>query len=1164
MTYVSNVNYPSRQLLQGIMERVNALGNEPKVVVELDKTSYVRGFRRKYDAAQYVMDSAVSDLLSIDKAEKLTDYVDGTLVETSTELRNSDFSMPIKSSSTMHGHKNGERTINGMYITDFFETDPRSTRYVGRGGKHKGIDLDLAMNDPVYAVWSGTVTVASTLRGYGRVVYVSHGNGWETRYAHLNKISVSVGDKVKAGGLVGLGGNSGTSRSNGGDGSHLHFEVRLNGKALNPEQFLRGKKTIQTASKADPRNIQDSVFMDASVMADSSTSHVEYNMEATAYVADCPGCIGITRGGTDVRTWKNWKIIAVDPSIIPLKSKVELVVDGVSWGEYLADDTGGDIKGNRIDILFDTKPNALKFGRKPVVVKVKSWGDGKTRSADTTGDTSIDKEIVTYQYNKTTSKQTYFKDFTTKKTSLDVKKYTKTDGAVQMTVIDDDTQMNVLGFKGTGGAGQAKTIVFEHDWFKAGNLGWSYFSDLEIDDVIIVKVNDYEVVRIKGINAKNGVAYPPSIPMPKGHNVVEITFANSSKASRGKFGILWLRAKEFDVETVETKTLWDFEDNMSSANKWTPYSTVVQKDKGDYQAISTNGDEAGIERLGKIKKFPFTINFSLKTAAGTSGKLIISDGTKGFLLNIKDDQIYTSGGGTYQLDTAADFIEYTVVCHDQTDIDVYVKLNDVWVNTGIRGAAFDYPYQSRILFAVTDGTIYLDSINYASNDYAVEQLATAIGDTYKEKWYEVGEFVFEETYTIDVDVMNWEINTHLDTTISTARITLNNASGIYSPLWERKPEFPDAFRTDKSPLSYYEEGELRHVISEYTPIRIYAGYGEEVVRVFTGMIKGEITENSAEKTISFSCVDRFDMLEEFVFYKPMQYPPEEAYAGDGGAFAWIKSSIVEDIVVASGFTAWKVHAEDMANPDYVIEDTVYTDVNKGKNTFMKFNKDTGELEAVSQENIMEVGGWQNPFVASVTFPLGTNASDALQSLIQDLPYRIYCDRYGTFRMERMDFLDAPDWAMVSGMKWEFIDGENLMEVTSSTDYSRVRNHLMISGTAGIVEHFFDKSLIIATKGNMRTAGAQLDWIEEVDGSSMRGLKEDVANKIFFDYKRQARTKNVVVKGNPLIELLDSVYVYDAKTFTSSYYLVKGNRMVGSNEGIFNYLELTWQTLSEVG
>lgn len=1147
MAYVSNVNYPSKQLLQGIMERVNALGNEPKVIVELDKTSYVRGFRRKYDAVQYVYDSAVADLLSIDKAEKLTDYVDGTYISASTELRNVNFSMPIRESSTMHGKENGERTINGMYITDWFETDPRCSRK-----RHKGIDLDLAMNDPVHAVWAGTVKVASTLNGYGKVVYVDHGNGWQTRYAHLNKISVGVGDKVQAGGVVGLGGNSGRSiSSGGGDGTHLHFEVRHNDVPQNPEPFLRGKKSIQQAGKVTNST-------------GASASYVEFNVEATAYVATCPGCIGITRGGTDVRAWKNWKIIAVDPSIIPLKSTVELIVDGVSWGDYLADDTGGDIKGDRIDILMETKAKALQFGRKPVVVRVKTWGDGKTRTADSTGETSIDKEIVTYQYNRTTSKQTYFKDFTTKKTSLDAKKYTTTNGTTQMLVTDDGKQMNVLGFNGTGGAGQEKKLVFEHDWFKAGNLAWAYYSDLDMDDMIVVKVNDYEVVRIKGINAKNGVAYPPSIPMPKGHNKVEITFANSSKASRGKFGILWLRAKEFDVETVETKAMWSFEDNMSSANNWTPYGTVVQKDKGDYQAISTSGGEAGIERLGKIKKFPFTINFTLKTAAGTSGKLVLSDGKKGFLLNIKDDQIYTSGGGTYMLDTTADFIEFTVVCHDQTDIDVYVKRNDVWVNTGIRGAAFDYPYQSRILFAVTAGTFYLDSVKSAFNDYAVEQMASAIGDTYKEKWYEVGEFVYEEMYTIDADVMNWEINTHLDTTISTARITLNNSSGIYSPSWERRPEFPDAFRLEKSPLSYYEEGELRHVVSEYTPIRIYAGYGDEVVRVFTGMIKGEIVENSAEKTITFSCVDRFDMLEEFVFYKPMQYPPEEAFAGDGGAFAWIKSSIVEDIVVASGFTTWKVHAEDLANPDYVIEDTVYTDVNKGKNTFMKFNKESGELEAVSQEDIMKVGGWQNPFVASVTFPLGTNASDALQSLIQDLPYRIYCDRYGTFRMERMDFLDAPDWAMVSGMKWEFIDGENLLEVTSSTDYSRVRNHLMISGTAGIVEHFFDRSLIIATKGNIRTAGAQLDWIEEVDGSSMRGLKQEVANKIFFDYKRQARTKNVVVKGNPLIDLLDSVYVYDSKTFTANYYLVKGNRMVGNNEGILNYLELTWQSLSEVG
>jgi 3D (Asp-Asp-Asp) domain-containing protein len=934
---------------------------------------------------------------------------------------------------------------------------------------------------------------------------------------------------------------------------------------MNPEPFLRGKRTIQTPTKAPSTPVTDSTVLDETVMLDASNGVVEYNMEATAYVATCPGCIGITKGGTDVRSWKQWKIIAVDPSMIPLKSKVELVVDGVSWGEFLADDTGRDIKGKRIDILMETRAKALEFGRRQVVLRVKSWGDGKARTSTSTGTESINKEIVTYQFNKTTAKQTYYKDFTSKKTNLDAKYYTKLSGAVQFMAQEDKTQFNVLGFKGTGGAGQAKTLVFEHDWFKAGNLAWAYYTDLELEDVVTIKVDDYLITQIKGVSAKNGVAYPASIPMPKGHHKVEISFSNPSKSSIGKFGLLWVRAKEFDVETVEQKQVWDFEDGMNSANNWTPYGTVVQKDKGDHQAISTKGGEAGIERLGKIKKFPFTMNFTVKLAAGTSGKVVISNGTKGFLIHLTGSEVYTSGGGKYTINNTADFVEYTVVCHDETDVDLYVKNSSgQWVNTGVRGAAFDYNYSSRILFAVTAGTMYLEDVKYAASDYAIEQFATLIADTFKEKWYEVGDFVYEDMYTIDADVMQWEVNSSLEMSSSSAKITLNNATGIYSPTWERKPEFPDSYKVDVPPLSYYEEGELRHVVSEYTPIRIYAGYGDEVVRVFTGMIKGEIMENSEEKTISFNCVDRFDMLEEFVFYKPMQYPPEEAYSGDGGAFAWIKSSIVEDIVVAAGMTTWKTHAEDLAHADYIIDDTVYIDVNKGKNTFMKFNKDTGILEAVSEESIMTVGGWQNPFVASVNYPIGTRASDALQSLIQDLPYRVYCNRYGTFKMERMNFLDAPDWAVVAGTKWEFIDGENLLEVTSATDYSRVRNHLMISGTSGIVEHFFDKSLIIATKGNMRTAGNALDWIEETEGASMRGLKEEVANKIFFDYKRQARTKNVVVKGNPLIEVLDAVYVYDAKTYTANYYLIKGKRLVGNNQGILSYLELTWQTLSTSG
>ncbi|MBD8498887.1 peptidoglycan DD-metalloendopeptidase family protein [Paenibacillus arenosi] len=1156
--YVSDYNHPSSRLLEGIQNKIDAAGHEPRVVIELDKMTYVSGLRRKYDAVKYVQESVVSDLLSIDKAEKLTEYIPGTHVpgtppppevwnNTPTELQNVTMSMPIIFSSTLRGKSNSSRTIQGMFITDWHDSDPRCSRK-----NHNGIDFDLVMNDPVHAVWAGRVTEARAMNGYGKVVYIDHGNGWQTRYAHLNSISVNRGEQVSAGDIIGLGGNTGLSiSSQGGDGTHLHFEVRLNGTDLNPEPFLRRQKSIQLASKT-PKTTATTP-----PPAPISGGYVEYHVEATAYTATCKGCTGITKGGTDVRKWEGWKIIAVDPSLIPLKSKVELIVEGVSWGIYDADDIGGDIKGNRIDILMETTQKAYTFGRKDVVIRVQSWGDGKERTL--TGD--YGKEIVTYQVNRTTSKQTYSKDFTAKRTTLPPKKYPILEGAEQFLMNETKSKMhNVLGFRKTNSAGHTKKIVFEHEWINAGNLSWAYNAELGIHDVITVRVDDYPIVQISGASAKNGVAYPPSIPVPKGKHKVVFSFANSANASSGRFGLLWLKAKEFDVETIEAKQLWSFVDNMNSSSKWTANGNVSLKDKGDYQAISTKGGEAGIERSKKITKFPFTMNLRVKVATDTIGRVYLSNGKKGFMVTIRPDGISAQGGGAYSIDNQSDFVEYTIVCHDDTDMDVYVRRNEEWVNTDVRGTSYSHN-ANQILLVVSKGTMFIDDVKYAFNNYAIEQFATRIGDMYSEKWYEVGDFEFEEMFTVDKDVISWEVNAHMDTSSSTARITLDNGEGIYSPMWQRNADFPSTYKKKAPPLSFWEGGELCHVISEGTPIRIYAGFGNELVRVFTGMIKGEIEENAKERTISFSCVDRFDMIEEHVLYRPKSYPPEDTLGSDGGAFAWIKSSIVEDIAVESGITTWKVHAEDFAYPDYDIDDTVYIDVNKSEGTFMKFNKSTGELDAVSQEAIKKVGGWENPFVASVTFPVGTRSSDAIHSLIQDMPYRVFCNRYGTFMMKRMDFLDDPDWLVKQGTKWEFTGDENLFELNSSTDYSRVRNHLMISGTSGLVEHFFDKSLIIATKGNIRTAGMNLNWLDEVDGASMRGLKQEIANKVFFDIKRQARTKNVVVKGNPLIELLDTVYVHNESTYTANHYIVKGHRLVGSNKGIVSYLELTWQLLT---
>ncbi len=96
---------------------------------------------------------------------------------------------------------------------------------------HHGMDLDLEVGDPIYASFDGVVRVSSYIRrGYGKYIVIRHKNGLETVYGHLSEQFVRPGDVVKAGDLIGLGGNTGRST-----GPHLHFETRYQGQSINPE-----------------------------------------------------------------------------------------------------------------------------------------------------------------------------------------------------------------------------------------------------------------------------------------------------------------------------------------------------------------------------------------------------------------------------------------------------------------------------------------------------------------------------------------------------------------------------------------------------------------------------------------------------------------------------------------------------------------------------------------------------------------------------------------------------------------------------------------------------------------------------------------------------------------------------------------------------------------
>ena len=122
------------------------------------------------------------------------------------------------------------------YTSDFgYRNDPIN----GSGRMHEGQDLAGDYGSPIYTPADGTIIYAGWENGYGRLIKIQHAFGIETRYGHLSQIDVEVGQKVSRGDHIGDMGNSGRST-----GTHLHYEVRLGGEAVNPMTFIKAANNV--------------------------------------------------------------------------------------------------------------------------------------------------------------------------------------------------------------------------------------------------------------------------------------------------------------------------------------------------------------------------------------------------------------------------------------------------------------------------------------------------------------------------------------------------------------------------------------------------------------------------------------------------------------------------------------------------------------------------------------------------------------------------------------------------------------------------------------------------------------------------------------------------------------------------------------------------------
>jgi murein DD-endopeptidase MepM/ murein hydrolase activator NlpD len=216
--------------LQAQLLRLNALGGRLVQRAGLDKREF--NFAEEPavggpEASQGLRTTVPDFLQALDTLSRQLEAKSGRLELLETVLQDQQFQAAVAPSGW---------PVNGGWVSSGFGL--RADPFTGKQQVHEGVDIVNRLGSIIRAVGGGVVTHAGPKAGgYGLMVEISHGNGQSTRYAHAQTLLVKVGDKVEKGRAIALVGSTGRSTS-----AHLHFEVLQNGRAINPQRYLRVTK----------------------------------------------------------------------------------------------------------------------------------------------------------------------------------------------------------------------------------------------------------------------------------------------------------------------------------------------------------------------------------------------------------------------------------------------------------------------------------------------------------------------------------------------------------------------------------------------------------------------------------------------------------------------------------------------------------------------------------------------------------------------------------------------------------------------------------------------------------------------------------------------------------------------------------------------------------
>ena len=207
-------------------------GEEKATLASLDEAeTIVDEMTEKYED-DLELDIGITEVITTDCEENSTVKVAKADIDDELENKVEEIEKEIEKQKEIESH-----SVQGVYL----EVTPVSGIITSRFGNresirtsgHTGLDIAAPYGTPIKAAAGGTVTFSGYSGGYGYVVKLDNGNGVETYYGHCSSLYVSTGDTVEAGDTIAAVGSTGNST-----GNHLHFEVRVDGEVVNPQNYL--------------------------------------------------------------------------------------------------------------------------------------------------------------------------------------------------------------------------------------------------------------------------------------------------------------------------------------------------------------------------------------------------------------------------------------------------------------------------------------------------------------------------------------------------------------------------------------------------------------------------------------------------------------------------------------------------------------------------------------------------------------------------------------------------------------------------------------------------------------------------------------------------------------------------------------------------------------